>query len=106
MVEKAILFLNRKADISCRDEIGDTVLHTFLKCERLHEKESRSQIHSGRMWMWDVSLKAPKDLLMVFITAGADVYAANDNGETPSMVASEYQREDEWIEVLELCGWL
>lgn len=42
---------------------------------------------------------------MVFITAGADVYATNDDDITPSMIALEYGREDEWIEALELCGY-
>jgi hypothetical protein len=32
VVAKAILLLNRKADIYCDDEQGDTVLHTVLKC--------------------------------------------------------------------------
>jgi len=106
VVDKAILFLNRKADISCRNEIGDTVLHTLLRCERLHERESKTEARTyGRAQIWDLSFKAPKDLLMVFITAGADVCAINDDGETPSMVASEYWREDEWIEALELCGY-
>jgi hypothetical protein len=42
---------------------------------------------------------------MVFITAGADVYATNDKGETPSIVASTYGRDEEWIEALDLCGF-
>lgn len=106
MVDKAILLLNRKADISCRDENGDTVLHTLFKSGRLHERMSKIQARRlGDLQTWDLSFKAPKDLLMVFITAGADVYATNDDGETPSMVALEYGREDEWIEALELCGY-
>ncbi|KAE8452639.1 hypothetical protein EG329_013898 [Mollisiaceae sp. DMI_Dod_QoI] len=106
VVDKAILLLNRKADISCRDEGGDTVLHTLLKCRRLHERTSKTKIRmSGRLGQWNLSFKAPKDLLMVFLTAGADVYATNDYGETPSMVASRHGRVDEWIEALELCGY-
>ncbi|KAH6671097.1 ankyrin repeat-containing domain protein [Halenospora varia] len=106
VVDKAILLLNRKADISCRDENGDTVLHTLLKCQRRYESQSKTEARRcGRLQIWDLSFKAPKDLLMVFITAGADVYATNDDGETPFMVASKYGREDEWIEALELCGY-
>jgi hypothetical protein len=106
IVDKGILLLNRKADISYRDENGDTVLHTLLKCERLYERLSRTKARrSGRLRCWDLSFKEPKDLLMVFITAGADVYATNDTGQTPSMVALEYGREDEWIKALELCGY-
>lgn len=102
MVDKAILLLNRKADISCRDKIGDTVLHILLKCERSNERFPKPQ---KRPYTWGLSFKAPKDLLMVFITAGADVYATNNEGKTPSRVALEYRREDEWIEALMLCGY-
>lgn len=55
-------------------------------------------------WRCLYSTEAPKDLLMVSITAGADVYAKNNLGETPSMIAADYGHEDEWIETLELCG--
>lgn len=106
VVDKAILLLNRKADISCRDENGDTVLYTLLKCERRYESQSKIEAcRCGRLQIWDLSFKALKDLLMVFITAGADVYATNDDGETPFIVASKYGRENEWIEALELCGY-
>jgi hypothetical protein len=108
VVDKAILLLNRKANISCRDASGDTVLHTLLKCERYYERMSKitARRHSGlHLHHWRMSFKVPKDLLKVFISAGADVYATNDNGQTPSMVASEYGRMDEWIEALELCGY-
>jgi hypothetical protein len=106
VVEKAILLLNRKADISCRDQNGDTVLHTLLKCERKHESRSKTEARrTGLLQTWELSFKAPKDLLMVFITAGADVYATNDDDETPSIVASKYRRENEWIEALGLCGY-
>lgn len=106
VVEKAIILLNRKADISCREASGDTVLHTLLKCQRLHGSISKPPAcWPGKLYAWRLSFKAPKDLLMVFITAGADVYATNDYGETPSMVASSYGRADEWIEALQLCGY-
>jgi len=102
VVDKAILLLNRKADISCRDENGDTVLHSLLKSKTLHERLSRTTVRRHRVWRLG---DARMDLLMVFITAGADVYATNNDGKTPSMVASEYRRENEWIEALELCGY-
>jgi hypothetical protein len=57
------------------------------------------------MRAWDLSFTAPRDLLAVFITAGADVYTTNNAGKTPSMVAREYGRDGEWIEALELCGY-
>jgi hypothetical protein len=106
VVDKAILLLNRKADISCRDYNGDTVLHTVLKCSRLHEDLSYKKAErAGGGARWIQSLEDPKDLLIVFITAGVDVYAANNDGKTPSMVAREHGRDEEWIEALELCGY-
>ena len=91
IVDKAILLLKWKADISCRDPDGDTVLHTLLKCER------------GKMTY--LSLTEPKQLLIVFISAGADVYAINSEGESPSDLARQYDHEDEWTEALMLCGY-
>jgi len=106
VVDKAILLLNRKANISCRDDNGDTVLHTALRALRFHDFVSKPRAHDWiRMRAWDLSFTALRDLLAVFITAGADVYATNNAGKTPSMVAWEYGREGEWIEALELCGY-
>lgn len=106
VVEKAILLVERKADISCRDSFGNTVLHTVLKSKRYFETTSKKTAEK-MFWQyhWTQSIRAPKELLMVFISAGADVYASNDLDETASMVASAYGREDEWIEALELCGY-
>jgi len=106
VVDKAISLLKRNVEISCFDANGDTLLHTVLKCKRFHELETLSQarISCGK-WRWILSTKAPKDLLMVLITAGADVYATNDAGETPSMVAREFGRQEEWFEALESCGF-
>jgi hypothetical protein len=107
IVEKAILLLQRKADILCRDYNGDTVLHAVLKCKRLGEGDERRRYlkHVGQSWKWCAALQASKDLLMVFITAGANLYATNDEGKTPSMVASDSHRDNEWIEVLTACGF-
>jgi hypothetical protein len=99
-VDKAILLLKRKADISCRDHNGNTVLHTLLECPRPYE-DSRL-LPEDRFYL---SLTEPKQLLMAFITAGADVYAINNRGETPSMIAWDFGREDEWTEALTLCGY-
>lgn len=107
IVEKAILLLQRKADILCRDYNGDTVLHAVLGCKRLGEGDERRRYlkHVGQSWKWCAALQASKDLLMVFITAGANLYATNDEGKTPSMVASDSHRENEWIEALTACGF-
>jgi hypothetical protein len=103
---RQFFLLNRKANISCRDENGDTVLHTTLRSPRLHDFVSKHRAgYEERIQAWDLSFTAPRDLLAVFITAGADVYTTNNAGKTPSMVALEYGRKGEWIEGLELCGY-
>jgi ankyrin repeat protein len=108
LVGKAILLLERGADILCRNDIGDTVLHTILKCGRLYEtllKPNLALQKRGKLSRWRACLLARKDLLMVFITAGAEVDAANGEGQTPTMVASDYGREEEWIQALTACGF-
>ena len=106
IVDKAILLLNRKANISCRNYHGNTVLHTILNCPRLHEIFSYKKAKALRSRSrWILSHKQPLDLLIVFITAGADVYALNKNGETPSKVAYSNRRIEEWIKALKLCGY-
>jgi hypothetical protein len=109
IVEKAILLLQRGADISCRDNDGDTVLHTLLACDRYHERISESEALKRNFMgltlkSWRLSITEPLELLKAFITAGADVYATNDKGETPSLFAWDYGRE-EWIEALDFCGY-
>jgi hypothetical protein len=111
IIAKAILFLDRKADIDCRADRGDTVLHIILQCNRLHERISKEQAQAAKkscpnsLHQWFSSITAPKDLLMVFLSAGADVYATNNDNETPYMVAVLYGRENEWYEALEKCGY-
>jgi hypothetical protein len=106
VVDKAILLLNRKADVLCCDDSGDTVLHIILNGKRLHEEKSYKRAKAyGMRSRWLLSRKQPLDLLMVFITAGADVYAVNTYGKTPSRVAHINRRTEEWIEALQLCGY-
>lgn len=105
-VDKEILLLERGADISGIDNNGDTVLHHTLKSERWHEERPETRtlsFHADRP-RFNLSLKAPKDLLQDYITAGADIYACNDDNESPAMIAHDYGREEEWNEALEKCG--
>lgn len=99
ILDKAIFLLNRGADISCRDYSGDTVLHSVISSMRLHESV---KVESARSF---VSRTQPFNLLVAFITSGADVYATNDAGQTPSMVAMKYGRMDEWASALGWCGF-
>jgi hypothetical protein len=83
ILDKTILLLSRGANVSCRDSFGNTVLHLVISSDRLPKPKGRGATR------WLVSLTQPFNLLVLFMTAGADVYATNDAGETPSMVAIE-----------------
>jgi hypothetical protein len=65
----------------------------------------RQEQWSSSSEYWSISTTASKDLLVVFLSAGADVYAKNNNQETPYMVAVRHGRENEWLEALETCGY-
>lgn len=102
--EKAILLLNRKANISCRNPDGYTVLHRLLVQYRPNKMAGQGTDH----WFYKryrLSLGTCEDLLMVFITAGADVYAADNEGTTPSMVAAVSGHMEVWNESLLRCGY-
>jgi hypothetical protein len=100
-VEKAILLLKWKSNISYHDNFGNTLLHLLLRCE---------QVDQNKDWEFNKlelnhSLRTQRELLIVFITAGADVYAINHYGETPSILARTYGREKRWIKALTFCGY-
>ncbi|KAH8593914.1 hypothetical protein B0O99DRAFT_193320 [Bisporella sp. PMI_857] len=106
VVDKAIWLIKHGADIACIDDSGDTILHAALRCNRLEKWRFQSCIkYNWARYSWLMSKKAPKDLLIVFITAGADVYARNNEGETPSIVARSEGHENEWVEALQHCGF-
>jgi hypothetical protein len=52
----------------------------------------------------NASFREPRQLLTAAIAAGADIYAFNEFGDTPTMNAEVFGREAEWVEVLEECG--
>jgi hypothetical protein len=101
IVEKAILLLRRGVNVSYPDYDGSTVLHTIISCVRYHEVKSKRQARSfDRGRQWARSLHEPKEFLMACIAAGANVYAINQEGTTPSMYARLFGREKEWLEAL------
>jgi hypothetical protein len=110
-VDKAILLLERAANISWRDSSGDNVLHASLNSKRRHERVTHTYDYSEstpNMYKdhhFCMSLTEPKQFLILCIAAGADVYATNNDGETPSLVARKYGREREWTEALSQCGY-
>jgi len=103
IIEKAILMLKHGADISRLDFDGCTILHTVLGCFRRHEISStrRGRDFSKRIR----SFHEPKEFLIASITAGANVYAIDASGLTPSMYARMFQREMEWLEALRSTGY-
>lgn len=105
ILEKAMLLLERKADVSRRGAHGDTVLHAILRCSRRYERLSRHVRRGRRLWHWKLSISTPKDMLILFMSAGADVFATNRIGQTSCMVAAEYGRLEEWEEALGACGY-
>ena len=46
-----------------------------------------------------------KQLAYTLIVAGADIYACDDYGRTPTSLAYRHDRLPEWIEVLKRCGY-
>jgi hypothetical protein len=103
IVEKAILLLKHGADISKLDCDGCTVLHTILGCIRRHQISSTRRGRNSRRRIQ--SLHEPKEFLIASITAGANVYAINDECRTPSIYARMFHREMEWIEALRSTGY-
>ncbi|KAG9233267.1 hypothetical protein BJ875DRAFT_512636 [Amylocarpus encephaloides] len=107
ITEKAIILIQRKFDISCRNCDGGTLLYTILKCSRLREKTDllSALLVGGDNDAYEQSGSTPKKLLMLFIATGVDVYATDDSGRTAAMAARRYNRLQEWNEALEYCGF-
>jgi hypothetical protein len=103
IVQKAILMLKLGADISRLDFDGCTILHTVLGCVRRHQISSTRR---GRDFRQRIrSLHEPKEFLIASITAGANVYAIDARGLTPSVYARMFQREMEWLDALRSTGY-
>ncbi|RDW65278.1 hypothetical protein BP5796_09970 [Coleophoma crateriformis] len=92
--EKVILLLQRGADILVKDPTnGFNCLHYILS----HKKTP----HRGHKL--DESIT--RDILMVLLTAGADVYDTANSDISVSEVAHENNKENLWSEVLGICGY-
>ncbi|ERF68622.1 hypothetical protein EPUS_07183 [Endocarpon pusillum Z07020] len=92
---KIALLLARGADVNRRDSLGNNCLHAVLNYpdhswRRKEDPEGQAEL---------------RDILMLMITAGADVYAVNDDEETVSRVARDSGHCRIWVEVLEACGF-
>lgn len=84
--------------------------HDMWKTTCLHHvmNHPRSRDTSRFIFQDPVTLHSDgelKDILMLLVSAGADVYAVNDLGESPSDIAWRNDHEREWREALEECGY-
>jgi hypothetical protein len=110
VLEKVILLLRLGADITVVDEECNNILHCTLKASIYQEIEGKET--EAKAWMrascdchrCNASFREPRKLLTAAIAAGADIYALNKNGDTPTMAAEQSDREAEWVEALEECG--
>jgi hypothetical protein len=89
--DKVALLLTRGADISIRESDGDNFLHIIMATPATHGVS----LHSREL----------KDILMLLVTAGADVYAVNDYGVTVSQYARQNGYTPLWYNVLKTCGY-
>jgi hypothetical protein len=110
VLEKTILLLRLTADITVVDEECNNILHCALKARVYEDIEGKET--QANAWMvaacdcdrCNAPFREPRQLLTAAIAAGADIYAFNENGDTPSMAAEQCGREVEWVEALEECG--
>jgi hypothetical protein len=92
--DKLALLLSRGADVSERDRLGNNCLHLILDFEDsdVHGRYARDNPNELR------------DVLMLLVTAGADVYAINDHDLSVSEMADVHDHISTWTAVLTTCG--
>ncbi|OQV01081.1 Ankyrin repeat-containing protein isoform 1 [Cladophialophora immunda] len=100
IASKIAFLISRGADPCYRSKEGDTYLHQIFNSVRdrgpggVYESLVTKN-HDGEL----------KDLLMLLITAGADVFAVNAFGKSVSKMALKTGHSVEWKEALEECGY-
>jgi hypothetical protein len=92
--DKVALLLARGADVNQRDPLGNTCLHIVMNRNECPFEKTRLERQTEL-----------NDILMLMITAGADVQAVNDNGDTVSDIAHAFGHCQIWAEVLEASGY-
>lgn len=92
--EKIALLLTRGADVNQRDSSGNTCLHIVMDYScfalQINNIERQNEL---------------KDILTLMVTAGADIYAVNDEKQTVSDIAHRFGHYIIWTQVLDTCGF-
>ena len=96
--DKVALLLRRGANPNTRNACGNTCLHVLLSYD--HQECLRTGCLSSEER--EICLK---DVLMLMITAGADAYAVNDDGDSVTDIAFNFDHQDVWYESLIDCGY-
>ena len=100
MPDKVGLLLTRGANVKARSARGKTCLHRVFS-KHLH--------HDRDCWCLDGSLLwrhqcRTKDIVILMITAGADVWAVDEYGQSVSDIAISSGQQTLWTEALKYCG--
>ena len=96
---KIALLLSRGVKVNARDSSGGSCLH--LVSRHIHWE---SRCPCGDEIRWWRHLSMTKDILIMMISAGADVCAIDEDGESVSDVALCSGLEMLWTDALKYCG--
>ena len=100
MPDKVGLLLTRGANVKTRNSHGETCLHLIL--EEHHHRGRYCWCHDGHI-LWRHQCRT-KDIVILMITAGADVCAVDWKGKSVSDVAVRSGHQTLWTEALRYCG--
>lgn len=102
--EKIALLLSRGANAKARNPIGETCLHAVLEHQHYYnERYCRYCWCNNRGTL--LYLHNTKDILILMISAGADVCAIDEQGRSVSDIARIHPRlQKVWTQALKYCG--
>ena len=98
--DKIALILSRGANAKARDSQGETCLHlVFSKHHHHSERGCWCENEAGQHYFSET-----KDIVIMMISAGADVCAIDEQGKSVSDAAINSGLRQIWIEALKCCG--
>ena len=100
MPDKVGLLLTRGANVKARSSRGETCLHLVFE---EHYPSGAFCWCDNRSQLWRHRCRT-KDIVILMITAGADVCAVDEEGESVSDVAIRSGQQTLWTEALDYCG--